>query len=299
LKEITKLESDLSHLKDAKCPFCLQQFDSNEKIAELEKQIDAKKELSKSKEVEANSISLIIDELKSEIANVNSKIKYENVNELVRLKSEEKILRSQLASIAEESNPHVDAYEAMVSEEAISIDYTKLDDMKKMLEHQKFLLKLLVDKNSFIRKKIIGKTIPFLNSRLEQYTSELNLPHTVKFMADMSCEISEYGRTLDHGNLSNGEQKRLNLALSWAFKDVSTHLHEKFNIMFCDEIDSGAMDSNIVDMLIRMIKHKAREDQIGVYVISHRPEFEGRCDTNLYVRKQNGFSSVTSEAFVE
>ena len=41
----------------------------------------------------------------------------------------------------------------------------------------------------------------------------MGLPHSVKFMNDLSVEIQELGRDLDFDNLSRGERNRLILSL--------------------------------------------------------------------------------------
>jgi DNA repair exonuclease SbcCD ATPase subunit len=108
----------------------------------------------------------------------------------------------------------------------------------------------------------------------------------------MSCTVSEYGRELDFGNLSNGEKKRVNMALSLAFRDVLHHLHGRVNLMFIDEIDGGSLDTIGIDAIIKMIKKKSRDDGLAIWVISHRPEMIGRFDSEITVKKENGFSSI-------
>jgi DNA repair exonuclease SbcCD ATPase subunit len=217
---------------------------------------------------------------------------YKNRGDLDRIEVGVKHTEEAIAQLAAEENPHGDALEKLLKEVQPKIDYDKLNGLVKMVTHQKFLIKLLTDKNSFIRKRIISKTIPFLNERLDEYIGKLNLPHTVKFQADMTCEIAEFNRILDHGNLSNGERRRLNLALSLAFRDVLGHLHGRMSSLMCDEIDAGALDSVNVDCMLKLMKEKAKKDNLSVYMISHRPEFEGRCDHTMMIRKENGFSNV-------
>ena len=197
-------------------------------------------------------------------------------------------MQSRLTKLMGETNPHKSAIDSLEAEGEVVVEYDKLEALLKLQEHQQFLVKLLMDKNSFIRKNIVSKTIPFLNKRIGYYTEKLLLPHLAMFQPDMSCEISQYGRTLDHGNLSNGEKKRLNLSLCLAFRDVLTYLHSRVNVLFTDEIDGGSLDSNCIDSLISLLKHKAWDDNLGIYIISHRPEFDGRCDRNLVVRKERG-----------
>ena len=115
----------------------------------------------------------------------------------------------------------------------------------------------------------------------------------ITFNPDMSCTISEFGRELDYGNLSGGEKKRLNLALSMAFRDMLQHLHTGVNILVVDEVDAGAMDAPGVEAIIRSVKLKAsQESELGIWVISHRPECIGRFDREMTVRFENGFSAI-------
>ncbi|WP_407303739.1 hypothetical protein, partial [Acinetobacter sp.] len=174
------------------------------------------------------------------------------------------------------------------------VDTTKVDRLRRRADHQHFLLKLLTDKSSFLRRRIINKTIPFLNGRLNFYTNSLGLPHVVKFDADMSCTVAEFGRELDFGNLSAGEKKRLNTAMALAFRDVLHHLHAKTNLLMIDELD-GALDIQGIDSIIKILKEKSRDESMSVFIISHHPAIHGRLDKDLRIVKENGFSSVITE----
>lgn len=309
LKEVTK---ELEHLLEAKCPYCLQEFNSKEKIEELRKEEDEINESLKTNrnnlseqestvnvanesmtEVrnEMESFTESVDELDQLIITVKSAKSFDSIEKLVEAKESSKHFEAQIKDLEDSENPHLEAYESLLKEKEVKVESEKLDNLKEDLEHQKFLLKLLTDKNSFIRKKIINRTVPFLNGRIREYTSELGLPHLVKFQPDMSCEITEHGRELDYGNLSGGEKKRLNLSVSLAFRDVLQHLHSAINVLIADEIDGGSVDTEGVEAMIHLIKHKAREDNLGIWVISHRPEMAGRFDRELLIQKENGFSN--------
>jgi DNA repair exonuclease SbcCD ATPase subunit len=126
------------------------------------------------------------------------------------------------------------------------------------------------------------------------YTKETGLPHVVKFDDDMSCTVSEYGRELDFGNLSGGEKKRVNLSLSLAFRDVLHHLHARVNCLFIDEID-GSLDGSGVENIFKLLKQKTRDEGLGLWIISHRPEAVGRFDRSIIIRKEHGFSRILDE----
>ena len=319
--DLNKLTGELQHLRDAKCPYCLQQFENaqvkiSEKEAEAEKlQLDIQ-QLTEQIEVLSAAIEKFNVQLKAELQEITDKLAeakeaenliaqqyseitsaltYTDLSSLMSAKVSLSTLQDKLEALLSATNPHVEAYEALVAEGEVQIDDTELNRLETLKEHQKFLTKLLIDKNSFIRKHLVSQTIPFLNKRIAYYSENLNLPHVVTFQPDMTCEITQIGRDLDHGNLSNGEKKKLNLSLCLSFRDVLTYLHNKVNVLFTDEIDGGSLSGIDIDSLISTIKRKAWDDDISIFIISHRQEFEGRCDKNLIIRKEGGFSNVIEQ----
>lgn len=318
---IKKLESELSHLTDAKCPYCLQKYeDAEAKVADVRAKLE---DAAKSRDELSASLQLLVDaevlfetaqhnacssvelDIKSlrdskshdvaELTELQAALTYKTYKDHIAAASLAGTLAEKIERLRTEANPHIDAYTALVNDPGVKVDMTKIDELSKLKEHQKVLHKLLTDKNSYIRKGIISKTLPFLNKRIAYYTERLGLPHVVLFQPDMSCEITKLGIELGHGNLSNGEQKRLNLGLCFAFRDALTYLHSKVNLLLTDEVDGGSLDEQAVTAMISLLKHKAWDDKIGIFIISHRPEFDGRCDRNLIVRKEGGFSSLLKQ----
>lgn len=320
-KAKAKAEADLGHLEDAKCPYCLQKYeDAEAKILEvkaalaeatvnhdkvleelrLEAEQDALWETARNSAI--GNMQQSIDELKAskvgfvaELSELQTALTYKTYKDHVAAANMAGTLAEKISKLHLEVNPHVDALQALESDPGVVIDTAKVDELVKLKEHQKVLYKLLTDKNSYIRKGIISKTLPFLNKRIAYYTKSLGLPHVVLFQADMTCEITKLGINLSHGNLSNGEKKRLNLGLCFAFRDALTYLHSKVSLLLTDEVDGGSMDEQAVSSMIQLLKHKSWDDKIAIFIISHRPEFDGRCDKNIVVRKENGFSSILKQ----
>lgn len=292
-REVEKLLGEQAHLADSKCPYCSQAFkDAPAKLKELESSIEAKG--AKLLEVEA-SVSELTEKSKTQAARlkeVSAAIQHTNLNELLAARENASVLRAKVADLQAATNPHVEALKRLQSDAAPVVETDKVDALRKRLEHQAFLLKLLINKDSFLRRRIINKTIPFLNDRINVYTRQLGLPHIVRFDADMSCTVSEFGRELDFGNLSAGEKKRVNTALALAFRDVLHHMHAKTNLLLIDELD-GQLDGAGIDAIIRILKDKSRDDGLGIYVISHHPNIAGRLDRTMVIQKVHGFSTVT------
>ncbi len=291
-RDVEKLLGEQSHLAEAKCPYCSQNFaDAPVKLAKIEADIEEKG--ARLLEVESNvaELSEKVAAQKTRLAEVEAAIQHSNLNELLAARENASVLRTKMVDLREASNPHIEPLERLLSEDVKEADHAKVDSLRKKLEHQQFLLKLLTNKDSFLRRRIINKSIPFLNDRINFYTAQLGLPHIVKFDADMSCTVSEFGRELDFGNLSAGEKKRVNAGLALAFRDVLHHLHAKTNLLLIDELD-GQLDGSGIDAIIRILKDKSRDEDLSVFVISHHPNIQGRLDRTMLVQKVHGFSTI-------
>ena len=290
--KVAELMKEHKHLANAKCPYCEQLFaDAPMKLGLIETQLDDRG--TKLLEIE-ESVKLLEeqeDEQKARLGDVIKGIKHADLNELLDARMNSMNLRRRIDELTNAINPHFEASDRLGVEGVEKVDNSKVNKLRRRLDHQNFLLKLLVDKSSFLRRRIINKSIPFLNSRLNFYTNSLGLPHVVKFDADMSCTVVEFGRELEFGNLSAGEKKRVNCSMALAFRDVLHHLHAKTNLLIIDELD-GALDQQGIDAIVKVLKEKSRDDEMSVFIISHHPSVQGRLDRELKIRKENGFSSV-------
>jgi DNA repair exonuclease SbcCD ATPase subunit len=290
--KVESLLKEQIHLADAKCPYCTQQYaDAPLKLASIENELEERGAKLLEIEEQVTALEAEEDARKARLGEVLKSIKHTDLNELIDARTNSAVLRKKVQELKVAANPHTEAYEKLLAEGCEAVSTVKVDSLRRRLDHQQFLLKLLTDKNSFLRRRIINKTIPFLNNRLNFYTNSLGLPHVVKFDADMSCTVAEFGRELDFGNLSAGEKKRVNTAMAMAFRDVLHHLHAKTNLLVIDELD-GALDQQGIDSIIKILKEKAREEEMSVFIISHHPSVQGRLDKDLKIRKENGFSSV-------
>ena len=193
------------------------------------------------------------------------------------------------------NNPFIEPLEELEAVELDKLNMGMINGLNTYADHQRFLLKLLTKKDSFVRKALINKNIPFLNRRLSHYLMDLGLPHTVEFTHEMTAEISQFGRPLDFGNLSNGQRARVNLALSFAFRDVLQSLHEHINVCMLDEVLDVGLDAIGVQSAARMLKRKARDEKLSLYIISHRDEIDGAFDHTMTVQMSKGFSFIKEE----
>lgn len=192
-----------------------------------------------------------------------------------------------------EQDPYVDQIEDMKNQALQEISFEKMNELNSYSEHLKFLLDLLTNKDSFIRKKIIDQSLSYLNARLTFYLDKIGLPHTIVFKNDLSIEITELGRELDFHNLSRGEMNRLILSLSFAFRDVWENLYKPINLCFIDELLDNGTDSIGVDNALSILKDLNRSRNKSVWLISHREELQSRVENIMWVIKEGGFTSYS------
>jgi DNA repair exonuclease SbcCD ATPase subunit len=204
-------------------------------------------------------------------------------------------LIKQLETKLAEVDPYTEQIAEMQTTAVEEISYDTINDLTNIKDHQEFLLKLLTNKDSFIRKRIIDQNLSYLNARLGQYLDRIGLPHTVKFQNDLSVSIEELGRELDFDNLSRGERNRLILSLSWAFRDVWESLYQPINLLFIDELVDSGLDSSGVENSLAILKKISREANKSIWLVSHKDELVGRVNNTLHVVKENGFTSYNTD----
>ena len=204
-------------------------------------------------------------------------------------------LEKSLTAKIDETNPYQEQIAELKKTAIQEITWDHINELTKLKDHQEFLHKLLTNKDSFIRKKIIDQNLSYLNKRLGYYIDKLGLPHCVVFQNDLSVEITQLGQDLDFDNLSRGERNRLILSMSFAFRDVWEGLYQSINLLFIDELVDAGMDSAGVESALAVLKKMARERNKNIYLISHKDELVGRVNNVLRVVKENGFTSYSND----
>jgi DNA repair exonuclease SbcCD ATPase subunit len=295
-KLIERLEKEITLIEEHKCHACGQEIHDDK-----QEEILTNKNTQKDEAVEhlsGNKSSL--DEYNTvmeTIGDIGNKPKtfYDTLSDAYQHQNSVEKLQEAIESNKKTEDPYADQIADMRDSALEDVDYGHMNTLKSLLDHQDFLLKLLTNKDSFIRKKIIDQNLSYLNSRLAHYLDKLGLPHDVIFQSDLSVEITELGRDLDFDNLSRGERNRLILGLSWSFRDIFESLYSTINVLFVDELIDSGMDTNGVESSLAILKKMARDGNRSVYLISHKDELQGRVESVLNVIKENGFTSFSHE----
>tara|TARA_B110000908_G_scaffold128478_1_gene150890 strand:- start:183 stop:1958 length:1776 start_codon:yes stop_codon:yes gene_type:complete len=225
---------------------------------------------------------------------------YNTEQEAYQHQSQVDKLLSEYSNKQNETDTYQEQVDSLKETALQEVSWDKMNELVRVKEHQDFLYKLLTNKDSFIRKRIIEQNLQYLNSRLAYYLTKLGLPHEVSFQPDLAVEITELGRELDFDNLSRGERNRLKPSISWSFRDVFETMNTPLNFLAIDELVDSGMDTNGVDSALSVLKKMERERGKNIFLISHRDELQGRVNTILQVIKENGFTSFSVDTeFVE
>ena len=218
-------------------------------------------------------------------------VSFNSRDEVYRVRQARDNLERELTSETEKTNPHSNEIENL-KKALQELDYTRINEQTELLKHQDFLLKLLSNKDSFIRKKIIDQNLSYLNSRLNYYLDKLGLPHEVSFQSDLTVDITNLGRDFDFEQLSRGEMNRVIMATSWSFRDMWESTNTGCNLLWVDELLDQGTDTQGVEAALSILKGMARDRGKNVFLISHRDELQARIDRTLMVRKENGFTEL-------
>jgi DNA repair exonuclease SbcCD ATPase subunit len=295
-KTVNKYQTEVEKLKDKRCHACDQELHDHKHEEMLNEALTHKVEAETYALKVVNDLGLIINEIEPILKQPKKpETFYDTEAEALGHKNNLANLEKSLLEKANETNPFEEQIEELKNTAIQEIDWTTVNELTKLKDHQELLYKLLTNKDSFIRKKIIDQNLNYLNKRLGYYIDKLGLPHIVKFQNDLTVEITQLGQELDFDNLSRGERNRLILSMSFAFRDVWEGIYQSINLLFIDELVDSGMDSAGVESALAILKKMSRERGKNIYLISHKDELQGRVNSVLRVIKENGFTSYAND----
>lgn len=255
------------------------------------------------------------DSLKNEVTAREIKIKaaYAKLQSLMKIKAPDssvkkagieekiKILKSNAKKILDDlkdKNP----YDDLISKSNDKIK--QLNNAKETKEFELTNLKNLTDYYAFwsiafgdggIRKYIIDEIIPALNQNVNYWLQFLiDNKLEINFDNELNEKITKYpeSKPLPYHVLSNGQRRRINLALSQSFAHVMSLNTGRYpSLVFLDEVTTN-IDPVGVEGIYNMICELSKEKQVVVTTHDHDLlELLNGCQ-ELNLRMQNGTSII-------
>lgn len=267
----SNVASEIKFIEQGKCPTCGAPIDQSQ----LEIKKKAREVFLEQYNVLSAQVKTINDSKENEKRLLNEELRKFNDlhNDLLSLKTklEEQERRSSI------NLKEIEELEVKAKQIEDKINHLKIDE-----EEWGQLLEFL---STTIRQKILSSFIPLLNSSIQEYTRQLNLPYVIEFDNQFKCTINLFGldRNINIASLSTGQLKTIDMCIILGVLKV-IFSGVNFNIMFLDELFSN-MDADLRSKVCNVLKSEIKENQT-IFIISHQEisdaNFDGAIHAKLY-----------------
>jgi len=272
---IQKLEKDIEfYSKNSTCPTCDQAINNkeekvhtcNNKITELTDGLNKLKEESDAVLQRINTIKTIQKELKSleqDLVSVNT-----SRNQI------RKYIKKLEAEIGEiESKPAMSEEFKAQSKTLLTdlhIHNEKRKEVSEQTQNYDIVAQLL--KDGGIKSKIIKQYVPIINKLVNKYLAAMDF--FVNFNIDEEFKETIKSRHRDdfsYDNFSEGEKKRIDLALLFTWRSVAKLKNSvNTNLLIFDEVFDGSLDINGTEEFMKLIN--IMNEGTNVFVITHKSD---------------------------
>lgn len=170
-------------------------------------------------------------------------------------------------------------------------------ELNKTIKNNEILLNILSDNG--IKSHFFKKLIPILNFRINYYLEKFEMNILVMFNEFMEEHISS--RTLNeisYMSFSEGEKKRIDLSIQFAFFDTAkTVSNWQSNIFFIDELIDSGTDTDGLEKIIHELKTMTfNTKDLCIYLISHKIQEDTVWDSKMMIEKIGNFSKIVDES---
>ncbi len=272
---IQKLEKDIEFYSvNSTCPTCDQAINNkeekvhtcNNKITELSKGLKKLKEENDAVLQRINTIKATQKELKT----------FEQ--DLVRINTSRSQIGKYIKKLADEiteieNKPAMsDEFKAQSKEllNALQTFNEKRKTVSEQTQHYDIVAQLL--KDGGIKSKIIKQYVPVINKLVNKYLAAMDF--FVNFNIDEEFKETIKSRHRDdfsYENFSEGEKKRIDLALLFTWRSVAKLKNSvNTNLLIFDEVFDGSLDINGTEEFMKLIN--MMNEGTNIFVITHKSD---------------------------
>jgi len=270
---IQKLEKDIAfYSENSNCPTCDQTINNKDekvhsctsKISELNGGLQKLKEESEAVLKRINDIRATHKELKT------------LDQELVRIVTNRKQVKSYITKLEAEvedleRKPAMSDNFKAQSKELLNNLQTFNEERKiavTEVQHYEIAQQLL--KDGGIKTKIIKQYIPVINKLVNKYLAAMDFFVNFNINEEFKETIkSRHRDDFSYENFSEGEKKRIDLALLFTWRAVAKLKNSaNTNLLIFDEVFDGSLDNNGTEEFLKLIN--MLNDNTNIFVISHK-----------------------------
>ncbi|MFW6129585.1 MAG: AAA family ATPase [Atribacterota bacterium] len=178
------------------------------------------------------------------------------------------------------------------NEKIIEKNEKEIKRFNSALDHFSYIKNLCKDEN--VKQFAISSRIPYIASKTNEYLAYVGHDFYVELDKWMDMNIKGPGiYNCSYANLCGGESKSIDIALLMAFHDVSRSKSLiKTDILVLDELLDTSVDGPSLDKVVDIIRTKQRNNNLKLYVVSHRNEIDVDFDNIYTVVKEGGYSKL-------
>jgi len=171
---------------------------------------------------------------------------------------------------------------------------TSVDLLDKKTNHldDKFYTDIMLNvlNDSGIRTRIIDNYIPIINTRVNEYLSDMDFFANFELDKHFNETIkSRYRDEFSYNSFSEGEKKRIDIALLLTWRDIATIKNSvNINLLIMDEVFDSSLDELGVEDLSKLFYNLKNTN---LFIISHRGDLlEDKFQNKIDVAKVKNFT---------
>jgi DNA repair exonuclease SbcCD ATPase subunit len=293
---IQKLEKDIAfYSENSNCPTCDQTINNkdekvhscNSKIEELTGGLQKLKDESDAVLKRINTIKTVQKELKI----------FEQ--ELVRITTSRKQVKSYIAKLENEieeieGKPAMsDNFKAQSKELLNNLQSFNEQRKEAVINIQHYEIAQQLLKDGGIKTKIIKQYIPVINKLVNKYLAAMDFFVNFNINEEFKETIkSRHRDDFSYENFSEGEKKRIDLALLFTWRAVAKLKNSaNTNLLIFDEVFDGSLDNNGTEEFLKLIN--MLNDNTNIFVISHKGDvLVDKFSNTLKFAKVKNFSQM-------
>lgn len=223
-----------------------------------------------------------------------SQLRNENIvkqNE-IRLKND---YAAQIKNEIEQSKKKYEEYDgAKLSELTSELEKFEVEYQEALDDKQTFSSAGVLLKDSGIKAKIIKQYVPVINKLINKYLSALDF--FVQFELNEAFEESIKSRYRDdfsYESFSEGEKKRINLAIIFTWRAIAKLRNSaNTNLFMLDEVFDSSLDLTGMEEVLRLLLSLSADN---TFIISHsQATVADKFDQTIRFEKRQNFSKVAS-----
>ncbi len=261
-------------------------------ISRLEEQKDKQDQNAQDAEKSRKQANADADAYKEKVTATLSKCVFKTRSELSEASRKLEALVTSLTTLIDNENPHLKTLEEARNHLPEEVDETGMIDLKKQIDHRKYLEKRLTNKNSDIRRGVMQIWLPRLNEEVYKNLEAMDLPYRLLFNDDFSVATIDSSEETDFNLVSSGEEERAIIAVALALRRVYEGIHGPINLFWIDErLDSG-LDEPGAARAMTVLKEYSDNNHKSILLISHKKEMMDYADRVMLVIKEGKESRV-------